>query len=324
MKNGNESSKIIPVINPRNSNFRSLYQGIYGLGVVLFVSVLLFSCQNRGSYMSKSQQQALQNSYDSLQKDYRELVSDYESENDTLPANLRSLYTQMQRMHRQMNQSHQQMMTRNMDRPMEGNKMMKQRMHMGMQMQNHMTGEWYNQMISMHRQMAEMHQRLGQQHMAEMNERLADEFQNMRGMVPGLNKPSDVPFNQQGNPDYLNGEQLFTENCSSCHGAEGEGISGTFPPLIDSQWVTGDKSVPIRIMLHGLSGEIKVQGETYQGIMPSFKARLSAAEITAILNYLRKENDDQLPEVTQEEVINIGKKYSQRSRPWTSSELNGQ
>ncbi|WP_440998557.1 c-type cytochrome [Fodinibius sp. SL11] len=218
-----------------------------------------------------------------------------------------------------MDVSHRQMMAGNMGRHMQGDNMMAE--GMGMHMQGHMTGEWYSQMMGMHDQMARLHQRMGQQNMAQMNRRLSEEYGNMRKMIPGLDEPSEVPFNEEGDPALLNGENLYSQNCASCHGSNGEGVSGVFPPLVNSEWVSGDKSVPIRILLHGLQGEIDVQGQTYQGIMPSFKARLSAAEIASILNYLRAQNQEDLPEISQDEVIKVSKKYRKRTRPWTASEL---
>lgn len=308
---------------PRNRHAPNAWHTLAQLSALFALSLLMFACQGQSNYISNSQKREIQTAYDSLQANYQKLTAAYRDEGNALPSDLRTLYSQMQQMHRQMDLSHHQMMSWSTGRNTEGtNKMRKQSMQMGMQMQKHMTGEWYDQMISMHRQMAAMHKRLGQQQMAKMNEHLANEFEKLTQMVPGLREPTEVPFNRQGNPDYLNGKRLFGENCSSCHGAQGEGIADAFPPLVDSKWVTGNKSIPIRIVLHGLSGEINVQGKTYRGIMPGFKARLSAAEITAILNYLRSQSDKDLPKITQDEVINTGNTYRQHTTPWTAQELS--
>ena len=269
--------------------------------------------------MSEEQRKQLQIAYDSLQSNYNSLIASYEADTDTFPSELQSLYRQMQKMHSDMDISHRQMMTRNMGRHMQGERMMSR--GMGMHMQNHMTGEWYSQMMGMHDQMARMHQQMGQQNMARMNRRLSDEYGKMKNMVPGLNESSEVPFNEEGDPALLNGGNLYSQNCASCHGSNGEGVSGAFPPLVNSEWVTGNKSMPIRIVLHGLEGEIDVQGQTYQGIMPSFKARLSAAEIAAILNYIREQSGGDFSEITQNDVIQVSKNYSKRTHPWAASEL---
>ena len=288
--------------------------------VIISLLVFLTSCQmGRSDYMSEEQRKELESAYDSLQSTYKTMMAEYKATTDTLPANVQSLYTQMQNMHREMDANHRQMMARNMGRHMDGNKMMGQ--GMGKHMQGHMTGEWYSQMIGMHQQMARMHQQMGQQKMAQMNQQLSEAYGNMRKMIPGLDEATEVPFNEEGDPALLNGQNLYAQNCASCHGSNGEGISGAFPPLVNSEWVTEDKSIPIRILLHGLQGEIDVQGQTYQGVMPSFKARLSAAKIVAILNYLRSQSQDDLPEITQDDVIRIGKTYSEQTQPWTASEL---
>lgn len=274
----------------------------------------------RSDYMSEEQRQQLQVAYDSLQSDYKMLLENYKSVADTLPSELKSLYSQMQKMHSDMDVSHRQMMAGNMGRHMQGDNMMAK--GMGMHMQSHMTGEWYDQMLGMHSQMARIHERTGQQKMARMNRRLSDEYGKMKKMIPGLDEPGRVSFNQKRDPALLNGENLYSQNCASCHGSDAGGISGAFPPLVNSEWVTGNKSVPVRILLHGLEGEINVRGQTYQGNMPSFKSRLSAAEIAAILNYLREESQGDHSNITQQDVIDIGKRYSNRTNPWQADELN--
>ncbi len=286
------------------------------IGVFLFLS----SCQmGRSNYMSQEQRKELEGAYDSLQTTYISLLAEFNSSTDTLPSQLIDLYSQMQNMHSEMDISHRQMISGNLGRHMQGNNMMTE--GMGMHMQGQMTGEWYSQMMGMHQQMAQMHQTIGQQSMAKMNNRLSEEYGNMRRMIPDLDQSIEVPFNTEGDPALLNGESLYSQNCASCHGGNAEGVSGIFPPLVNSKWVTGDKSIPIRIMLNGLQGEIGVQGQTYQGNMPSFKARLSAAEITSILNYLREQSQGGFSEITQDHVIRVSKNYSERTRPWTASEL---
>lgn len=274
----------------------------------------------RSDQMSDEQRQQLQVAYDSLQSNYKMLLENYKGVADTLPSELKSLYSQMQKMHRDMDVSHRQMMAGNMGRHMQGDNMMAE--GMGMHMQSHMTGEWYDQMLGMHNQMVRIHQRTGQQKMAQMNRRLSDEYSKMKKMIPGLDEPSEVPFNEKRDPALLNGERLYSQNCASCHGSDAGGISGAFPPLINSEWVTSKKSVPVRILLHGMEGEVNVQGQNYQGNMPSFKARLSAAEIAAILNYLREESQGNHANITQQDIIDIEKRYSNRTSPWQTDELN--
>ncbi|NGP90133.1 c-type cytochrome [Aliifodinibius halophilus] len=288
---------------------------------MIVLSFLFISCQSSDSpYMDEGQQKELQTAYNSLQDNYQMLINNYKSNADSLPTSIQNLYGEMQQMHQQMSTSHRHMMSSHRQgRHMQGERMMGRAM--GVHMQNHMNGEWYQQMIEMHRQMSKMHQSMGQPSMSEMNKKLAGNYGQMMKMIPGLDKATDVPFNTQGDPSVLDGQQLFSQNCASCHGGTGEGVGTAFPSVVNSKWITADKTVPIRIVLHGLQGEIEVQGQQYQGVMPSFKARLSAAEITAILNYLRQESDKELPKISQDDVIKVGKKYKDRTEPWAPEDL---
>lgn len=292
--------------------------------LLVFVGLPLFltSCHmSQSNYMTEQEREQLETAYDSLQTTYKTLMAEYEADADPLSGELQSLYSQMQQMHQQMENNHRQMMRMPMSQHMQGNNMMKEGMGR-QQMQGHMTGEWYDQMMSMHERMAYMHQEMGQQPMAEMNQRLSEGFGMMRQMTPGTNEPSKVPFNEEGDPSLLNGESLFTQNCASCHGNDAEGVGRSFPPLVNSDWITGKKNVPVRILLHGLSGEIQVNGQSYQGSMPSFKARLSAAEIAAILNYLRSESDGDFSEISQDDIIRIDDNYSDRTTPWRAEDFD--
>jgi mono/diheme cytochrome c family protein len=274
--------------------------------------------------MSDEQRRQLETAYDSLQTAYKTLVAEYETSPDSLPYDLQSLYAQMQQMHGQMETNHRQMMSGNMEGHMQGDGMMAGGMRMSMQRQGHMTGEWYQQMMGMHEQMATMHRGIGQQSMAEMHKRLSSRFEHMMGMIPGIDEPTDVSSSEDTDPSALNGKTLYAQNCATCHGSDASGINGAFPPLVNSEWVTADISIPVRILLNGLSGEIEVNGQTYQGVMPSFKARLSTSEIAAILNYLRSQNEGDLPEINRDDVSRVAKTYSKRNRPWNASELQPQ
>ena len=84
----------------------------------------------------------------------------------------------------------------------------------------------------------------------------------------------------------VDGKQVFTAHCVACHQATGKGLPGVFPPLDGSEWVHGDARTLANILLHGIEGEIDVEGVTYKGAMPAFP-QLADAELAAVATYIR-------------------------------------
>ncbi|NIT57377.1 MAG: c-type cytochrome, partial [Aliifodinibius sp.] len=161
----------------------------------------------------------------------------------------------------------------------------------------------------MHNQMAQHHEQMNHPGKAKQHRKMEQGYGKMKSMVPRADQSSNMPVNENADPKLLNGANLYIQNCASCHGSNAEGIGDVFPPLVNSKWITGNKSIPVRIVRDGLSGEVQVKGKTYNGSMPSFKARLSIAEIAAIVNFLRDSSDGNHPHITQEDVIEISKRY---------------
>lgn len=80
------------------------------------------------------------------------------------------------------------------------------------------------------------------------------------------------------------GKQKYMETCFACHQAEGQGIAGAFPPLAKSDYLNADVKRAISSVIKGLSGEITVNGEVYNSIMPA--QTLSDEEVADILTYV--------------------------------------
>lgn len=81
------------------------------------------------------------------------------------------------------------------------------------------------------------------------------------------------------------GAEVYSAVCSSCHQPGGVGLSGRFPPLLDNPNVT-DADYVDSVIRNGLSGEIVVNGETYDGVMPA-QSTLSDEEIDAVIAYIQ-------------------------------------
>jgi len=83
----------------------------------------------------------------------------------------------------------------------------------------------------------------------------------------------------------VDGAQVYATNCASCHGAEGGGVPGGFPPVAGhaAELAAADRSYPIDVLLYGLNGQITVDGTSYDGVMPAWQ-QLSDARLAAVLN----------------------------------------
>jgi mono/diheme cytochrome c family protein len=118
------------------------------------------------------------------------------------------------------------------------------------------------------------------------------------------------------------GAQLY-QRCATCHQANGQGITGAFPPLAGSEWVTGKPDAAIRILLHGVQGEITVKGATYNSMMPAWGTAqpMTDAEAAAVLTYIRTSWGNKATPVTAAQVAAARTATKGRSAPWTAKEL---
>ncbi len=81
------------------------------------------------------------------------------------------------------------------------------------------------------------------------------------------------------------GEHVYKANCAACHQLVGQGVVGAFPPLAKSDYLMADRERAIRVVMHGKSGAVMVNGTQYNGVMPSLQ--LSNTDIAAVLSYVR-------------------------------------
>ncbi len=88
-------------------------------------------------------------------------------------------------------------------------------------------------------------------------------------------------------PQAAAGQKVYSQNCSSCHGAAGMGTPGAFPPLADNPYVTGDPKQVITTVLNGKNGPITVNGQNYNGVMPPWKSTLSNDDVANVVTYIR-------------------------------------
>ena len=97
------------------------------------------------------------------------------------------------------------------------------------------------------------------------------------------------------------GKSTFSTLCASCHQADAKGIPGAFPPLAGSDFLMADKKRSINVVLHGLSGQVTVNGKSFTNMMPP-QSQLSDREISDVLTYVRKSFGNHGDAVTESAV----------------------
>ena len=135
-----------------------------------------------------------------------------------------------------------------------------------------------------------------------------------------------VGVGQEAKVDPVAQGKILFQTCAACHQASGVGVPGVYPPLAGSEWVTGSDERVVRIMLHGLSGPVKVAGADYNGNMPVFGPgggyNWSDEKIAYVITYIRQEWGNKAAEVTADKVKEIREKGAAgRAKPWSSEEL---
>jgi cytochrome c oxidase subunit 2 len=111
------------------------------------------------------------------------------------------------------------------------------------------------------------------------------------------------------------GERVFNTNCAVCHQANGQGMAGVFPPLIDGAPFKANADTAARLAERGfwkdgkiILGTVKNHiGIVIHGIagstMPPFGGQLSDLDIAAVVAYERNSWGNQAGEIIQPSEI---------------------
>lgn len=104
------------------------------------------------------------------------------------------------------------------------------------------------------------------------------------------------------------GGLTYATRCAGCHGQNGEGVAGVFPPLKgDPVVLDSDPEDHIRVVLFGLQGE-EINGTKYSAAMPGFEDGLSDDEVAAVVNHERMSWGNTASSTTAQEVAKVRKK----------------
>lgn len=113
----------------------------------------------------------------------------------------------------------------------------------------------------------------------------------------------DIPTAETIEEQNEYGKEVYASVCQSCHMQDGSGIEGAFPPVANSDYMNENPDRAISAIVHGLSGEITVNGETYDGVMP--RQNLTNEEVANVVTYLLNNFDNDGGRVTPEDVERV-------------------
>ena len=147
-----------------------------------------------------------------------------------------------------------------------------------------------------------------------------------KSLLASLNAEPEIeeaPKEKKFKPDpevHARGKAIYNLTCIACHQPTGLGVPAAFPPLDGSEWATGDVSVPIRIVIGGLTGPVTVAGNDFNSIMPPH-VDLDDQKISDVLTFVRQSWSNDAEAVSPAQVKEVREKYKDRETPWTAKEL---
>ena len=150
--------------------------------------------------------------------------------------------------------------------------------------------------------------------------------QGAKDAGPGIAEASNLKGEELAS--FTHGKTLFHGEaaCFGCHGADGGGMPNLGPPLDESPWVTGKPETLAKILLHGLTGPVKVGEETYSPAadMPglSMNPAMTDQALADIATYIRNEWSNKASAVPASLFkLQREKSKDRAGRAWTAPEL---
>ena len=131
------------------------------------------------------------------------------------------------------------------------------------------------------------------------------------------------PLSAAAHQQIERGAAVYQTVCGLCHQPTGYGIPNVAPPLAESEWATGEPERVIRIALHGLYGEIEVNGQKWNLAMPGQGANpmLDDAKLADVLSYVRNAWGNEASVIDAAHVAAVREQTKTRKMPWTADTL---
>ena len=131
----------------------------------------------------------------------------------------------------------------------------------------------------------------------------------------------EIPVIAVAETPSVDGGAVYNTRCVICHQANGEGVAGIFPPLSNSEWVTGNPDIVTQVVLQGLQGPIEVAGTAYNSIMPGLGTQLKDDEIAAVVSHVRSNFGNSASAVSEADVARVRDATQGQTQPWTADDL---
>jgi len=156
----------------------------------------------------------------------------------------------------------------------------------------------------------------------------------LTGKLEGAMKPKNYRTKSKKFKDrnftraYDLGQRVFYEeaSCFTCHRDHGEGIVRIYPPLVGSEWATGDPERLIKLTLHGIWGKIQVRGKIFEsarGVPPmtAIGNMFTDAEIAGVLTYVRNSWGNDASTISPDDVKRVRAATKTRRRFYSPEQL---
>ena len=97
------------------------------------------------------------------------------------------------------------------------------------------------------------------------------------------------------------GALVYLQFCLACHMENGEGVPGLYPPIVQTEYILGEKKKLIEAVINGIEGLVEVKGQQYNNVMAKMDY-LSDEQIAEVLTYVRSNFGNNAEAVTINDV----------------------